>query len=101
MVVSKALTEKLPDDLREVYEPLLYERGEEEEMRIVKAADKISALIKCIEEREVGNGDFASAEQTIRNSLAKIEFKSVQYFIDNILPCYSMTLDELSGGNTK
>ena len=82
----------LPENLKSTY------RGYMQEMPIIKAADKLSALIKCIEEREVGNGDFESAEKTIRKALEKSEFKSVQYFIDNILPCYSMTLDELSGG---
>ena len=63
---------------------------------LIKAADKLSALIKCINEKDVGNRDFESAEQTIRKSIEKSEFQSVKYFMDNILPCYSMTLDELS-----
>ena len=64
--------------------------------KIVKAADKLSALIKCIEELNIGNRDFASAEKTIREALETNPLKSVKYFMDNILPHYSKTLDELS-----
>ncbi len=80
----------LPDSLKDTYREYM------KPMPIIKAADKLSALIKCVEERAGGNGDFISAEKTIRISLEKSEFKSVKYFMDNILPCYSMTLDRLS-----
>ena len=63
---------------------------------IIKAADKLSALIKCREEREAGNNDFLSAEKTVLESLEKSSLKSVAYFIGDILPMYSKTLDELS-----
>ncbi len=94
--IEKAAQETLVTGLDDSLKPIYREYMTE--MPIIKAADKLSALIKCIEEREVGNGDFESAEATIRAVLEKSEFKSVKYFIDNILPCYSMTLDELSGG---
>ena len=80
----------LPDELRGIYRDYMVEHP------LIKAADKLSALIKCINEKDVGNRDFESAEQTIRKSIEKSEFQSVKYFMDNILPCYSMTLDELS-----
>lgn len=63
---------------------------------IIKAADKLSALIKCRQELAIGNGDFTSAQATIEKSLAKSTLKSVKYFMDSILPLYSKTLDELS-----
>lgn len=94
LMASKALTEKLPDDLREVYEPLLYERGGEEEMRIVKAADKISALIKCIEERTAGNSEFRVAEESTLESIEKMDMEEVKIFLDEFLPGYYLTLDE-------
>lgn len=63
---------------------------------VIKAADKLSALIKCREELAIGNSDFKSAEKTILKSLDGSELKSVGYFMENILPLYSKTLDELS-----
>lgn len=94
LMASKALTEKLPDDLKSVYEPLLYERGTEEETRIVKAADKLSALIKCIEERTAGNGEFRVAEESTLASIDAMGMKEVEIFIDEFLPGYYLTLDE-------
>ena len=85
----------LPDELSDIYRDYM------EEHPLVKAADKLSALIKCINERDVGNRDFESAEKTIRASIEQSEYKSVKYFMDNILPCYSMTLDELSEGTNE
>lgn len=67
--------------------------------RIVKAADKLSALIKCTEELNIGNRDFLSAEKTIREALIKSDLPSVSFFMENILPHYSKTLDELSQTN--
>lgn len=93
-MAAKALTEKLPQDLRGVYEPLLYERGAEEETKIVKAADKLSALIKCIEERTAGNGEFRVAEQSTLASIEKMDMEEVKIFIDEFLPGYYLTLDE-------
>lgn len=94
LMASKALTEKLPDDLREVYEPLLYEKGTEEENRIVKAADKLSALIKCIEERTAGNSEFHVAEQATLDSIKAMNMKEVEIFMEEFLPGYYLTLDE-------
>lgn len=87
---QETLITGLPDPLKDIY------RGYMVEHPIIKAADKLSALIKCTTEKAVGNNDFSSAEKTILAALEKSEFKSVKYFIDNILPCYSMTLDEMS-----
>ncbi len=94
IMASKALTEKLPDDLKSVYEPLLYEKGTVEETRIVKAADKLSALIKCIEERTAGNGEFRVAEESTIASIEAMNMKEVEIFIDEFLPGYYLTLDE-------
>ena len=81
--------------LRSIYSEYLdYENTEY--YKIIKAADKLSALIKCREERKAGNTDFESAEKTILRSLDESGLESVEYFIRNILPMYSKTLDELS-----
>lgn len=85
----------LPEDLREYYKPLFSKTSEEEELWIlVKAADKLSALIKCIEERNMGNADFASAEKTTMSSLKKMDIPEVKVFLDEFIPSYNLTLDE-------
>ena len=86
----------LPEELRGIYRGYLY-YDENADYAVIKAADKLSALIKCIEERNIGNRDFISAEKSIRAWLDSCELKSVGYFIENILPCFALTLDELSG----
>ncbi len=91
---ANRLLAMLPEELRATYDPLLREEGREKE--IVKAADKLSALIKCIEEQRMGNQDFASAEISLRNALQKSTLQSVSFFCENFLPSYSLTLDEQS-----
>lgn len=67
----------------------------ERERRILKAADRLSALIKCIEERQSGNLEFASAEAAQREALAGMKLPEADYFIETMLPAYTRTLDEL------
>ncbi|MGN0499476.1 MAG: 5'-deoxynucleotidase [Acutalibacteraceae bacterium] len=88
------LLSRLPEDLREEYEPIF---NEEENLllhRYVKAADKLSALIKCIEELKMGNEEFATAKQSITKALEKMELDEIKIFMDEFLPAYSLTLDE-------
>ncbi len=94
LMAAEALTAKLPDDLRRVYEPLLYENGTEEENRIVKAADKLSALVKCIEERTAGNSEFRVAEESTLASIKAMGMEEVEIFLEEFLPGYFLTLDE-------
>ena len=85
----------LPDDLKEYYEPLLSHTEEEAELwRLVKGADKLSALIKCIEERRMGNADFASAEEATLKALKALELPEVGVFLEEFIPAYGLTLDE-------
>lgn len=85
----------LPDDLRPCYEPLIREELHSDiEHRFVKAADKLSALIKCIEERKAGNMEFVTAEQSTLASLHRMEMPEVECFLEEFLPAYSLTLDE-------
>lgn len=94
-VAKEQLLTGLPECFRDVYAPLLLETDEEEiEWSYVKAADKLSALIKCIEEGQMGNRDFAQAEETIRKSIAVMKLQEVEYFVENFLPAYNLTLDE-------
>lgn len=65
------------------------------EKMILKAADKLSALIKCIEERRSGNTEFDSAEESTLMSLEKLGIPEIGVFMDEFLPAHSETLDEL------
>ena len=84
----------LPEDLREYYRPLMGKTEEESELwQLVKAADKLSALIKCIEERNMGNLDFANAEQSTLKALHDMKLPEAEEFIKEFLPSYGLTLD--------
>ena len=93
---NEKLLEKLPDDLREEFAGLLTFDGEDEEMKnLVKAADRISALIKCIEERKAGNTEFKEAEKATLKRIEKMNVPEAQVFIKEFLPAYDLTLDML------
>lgn len=89
----------LPDDLRPDYKALLHQETAENEelLPLVKAADKLSALIKCVEERAMGNAEFLRAEQTIRTAIAELQLPEADCFVEEFLPSYSLTLDEQEG----
>ena len=85
----------LPEQFRPKYEGLLSETEEEKESWVlVKAADKLSALIKCIEERRMGNDDFKQAEEATLAAIEKMRLKEADYFMKEFLPTYFLTLDE-------
>ena len=96
------LLDTLPEDLRPAYEDvLLADRttADGRELRIVKAADTISALAKCLEEGTAGNAEFATAEASTREKVERLagELPEVDDFVREFLPSYDMTLDELLG----
>lgn len=96
--VEKAASEKLlstiPEDLRDSYRPFFDENTDPQISEIVKAADKLSALIKCIEERRSGNTDFLDAEAQTLESIKNMRLPEVDVFLKEFLPSYSKTLDE-------
>ena len=87
------LLNMLPDQLRPAYGPLL-DQDDDELHPIVKAADKLSAYIKCIEERKAGNNEFLFAERQTRAVLDASPLPEVRYFIENFIPAFELTLDE-------
>ena len=96
-VAAKRLLSMLPEDLREEYEPAFIEREEDAYLwTLMKAADKISALIKCLQEKKAGNHEFISAERTLRDSVLAMNLKEVEIFFEEFLPAYEKTLDELN-----
>ena len=95
-VATDRLLSMLPADLREDYAPLLREsEGTEEERRLVKAADKLSALIKCVEELKQGNREFARARAATEQAVRAMKLPAADCFLDEFLPAYELTLDEL------
>lgn len=91
------LLNMLPEDLREEYEQFLIPRAEDKELHLlVKAADKISALIKCMEEAKTGNQEFKSAESTIEKAIFDLHCAEAELFMEEFLPTYQLTLDELN-----
>lgn len=93
---SKQLLSMLPDDLRPYYEPLFKKKTEDKELWIlVKAADKISAYLKCIEERKAGNTEFTEAEKSLEKALGKMDCPEAEIFAKEFLPSYEKTLDQM------
>lgn len=92
---QKKLLSTLPDEMRQKYYNIYTTESNKSELyRYIKAADKLSALIKCIEERKMGNMDFESAEETTLESIKKMQMEEAEYFMEHFLPAYSCTLDE-------
>ncbi|MBQ8753221.1 MAG: 5'-deoxynucleotidase [Clostridia bacterium] len=85
----------LPEELRAEYQPLLMPDENEPEYHIMKAADKLSALIKCEEELKQGNREFSAAREATEQALMVSDLPVVPYFLEHYLPAYRMTLDEL------
>lgn len=94
----RKLLAMLPPELAQGYEPLFFFEGEEEYVALVKAADKIAALAKCIEEEKSGNLEFRRAGLEHQEHLASSPLPEVSYFMDKFLPGYRLSLDELKLG---
>ena len=93
-VAERKLLDMLPPELRGAYAPVLTEVDPEVE-RLVKAADKLSAHIKCVEELKAGNTEFREAAGQTRRILEGYGLPEVAYFLDTFMDSFSLTLDEL------
>lgn len=91
-IAEDELLSMLPEDMRDDY-ATLYSPDEKSNL-LIKAADKLSALIKCIEEKNMGNREFSSAEEAARRALEEMALPEVSVFMEEFLPSFSMTLDE-------
>lgn len=94
-VAADKLLEMLPEDMRGAYAPLL-NAEEGEEARLVKAADKLSAHIKCLTELKAGNSEYAAAAKATGRAIAKMNCPEAQIFIDEFIQSYTLSLDELN-----
>lgn len=93
-VSCRKLLSMLPAQLQKGYEPLLTE-SDEEVRDIVKAADKLSAYIKCVEELKAGNTEFESAARQTEQSLREMELPCLDWFMEHCLDSFRLNLDEL------
>ena len=93
-IAGNRLLDMLPPALREAYAPLVLEE-DETVLPIVKAADKLSAYIKCIEEQKAGNTEFDSAAEQSRKILRDLQMPEMDWFMDQCLPAFSLNIDQL------
>jgi len=96
-VAGRKLFDMLPNELKPDYESLLLNpMAETESYRIVKAADKLCAYIKCLEELKAGNKEFAKAKEAVEKAIRGLKMPEVKYFMDNFIESFNLTLDELN-----
>ena len=95
-VANEKLLTMLPESLKEDYLPLVQQDADCYEHKLVKAADKLSAYIKCVEELRSGNREFFRAEEALRAEVEKYyQYEEIRYFCDTFLDTFRKTLDEL------
>ncbi len=95
-VSADKLSAMLPEELRGAFAPLLREDYDPDTRALVKAADKLSAYIKCVEELKAGNAEFRQAAEQTLEALKGYGLPEVDYFMERFLPAFGLTLDELS-----
>jgi 5'-deoxynucleotidase len=93
---SKQLLAMLPDRLRDAYRSYLVPGPADATLKeLVKAADKLCAYVKCLEEMRAGNDEFAAAERALKQTIDAIDLEEVRYFMRHFVPSFKLTLDEL------
>jgi 5'-deoxynucleotidase len=96
-IANQRLQSMLPTDLAASFTPLLFpDEADGSEWEIVKAADKLTAYLKCLEELRAGNEDFRKAAQVLERDVRALAAPEVRYFLEVFAPSFSMTLDELN-----
>ncbi|MBW7572801.1 5'-deoxynucleotidase [Caproiciproducens faecalis] len=95
-VAQNKLLSLLPEDLKPSYESVFTagKEGDKELLPLVKAADKLSAVIKCMEEKGMGNSEFIKAEASLRQAVSDLHLPEADCFVTEFLPSYALTLDE-------
>ena len=92
---TERLVSMLPDDLKNEFLSALTGENDEDLLPLVKAADKLSALIKCIEERKAGNMEFKEAERSTRERIAELNLEEANIFLNEFIGAFELTLDQL------
>ena len=95
-IAAGKLIRMLPPDMQEYYNDLFYKNEKDEYIwKLVKAADKLSALLKCIKEEKLGNLEFTSAHESTQKALDEMQLSEIAVFEEEFLESFSLTLDEL------
>ena len=94
-VAADKLLSLLPQEFQEEVSPYVRDELDPQLLRVVKAADKLSAHIKCLEELKAGNLEFKLAARQTREALDRMEMPELDYFMKHFLPGFELTLDEL------
>ncbi len=94
---AERMADMLPEELKEELSPCILADEDGEEYKLVKAADRLSAYVKCLEELRAGNGEFEKAKKSIEEDLRSRKMPEVEYFFEHFIPSFTLTLDELEG----
>ena len=94
-IASRKLISALPAEMRSAYQPILL-NDDEQEIILVRAADKLAAYIKCLEEQKAGNPEFSRAAEQTLNKLNALKLKEVDYFIEHFIPAFELSLDDMN-----
>ncbi len=85
----------LPNDIKDIYSDIIGKKESDKELwKLIKAADKVSALIKCTEELQMGNHDFEKAYKSTLEAIKALNLPEANEFLEEFMPAYSLTLDE-------
>ena len=96
-VANKKIAAMLPEELKPSIAPYVLADESCLEYRLVKAADRLSAYVKCLEESRSGNTEFSKARKSIEKDLRGLKMPEVEYFFENFIPSFELTLDDLEG----
>ena len=97
VLAVEKIASTLPSEMKQMLLPSLLPDKSSKEYKFVKAADKLSAYLKCLEELRSGNNEFVQAEKSIAKQLKEKQMRAVDYFYEHFIPAFSLTLDELEG----
>lgn len=94
-IANQKLLNMLPIELQMDYEQLIHQ-PDDDSHRLVKAADKIAAYCKCVEELKAGNNEFIKAKDSLEDAINNMDIKSVEYFMETFADSFELTIDELN-----
>lgn len=95
-IAAEKLLSYLPQDLQDAYGPLLIQDESTPEWRLMKAADRICAYLKCVEEESYGNNEFTSAKESILSSIKGLGVPETEDFLREFAPSFALPLDALN-----
>ncbi len=96
-LARERMLETVPNELKDRYRPFITEMEDDPLWPLVKAADTISALLKCAEEKRAGNPEFNEAYDSTREKLENMHMREVDWFLTHFAPSFRLTLDEMNG----